>query len=118
MPVHENESDATSVTIQQGQDSSSPRPDSLNAPAETVLCLDVALTFWAALKLSTNLGGVGGGGGTRQKPYSIFCLGELGELTSAKSLATSRQRMDVLSWGLAERFKHVLLNLEREEQAL
>ncbi|KAM3498320.1 hypothetical protein MY10362_008355 [Beauveria mimosiformis] len=108
-----------------------------HAPAETVLCLDVALTFWAALKFSTNLGGVGGGG-TRQKPFSIFwsnCddasewvkhggavyfqgLGELGELTSAKSLAIFRQRMDIMSWGLAERFKHVLLNLEQEEQAL
>ncbi|OAA50753.1 Fungal transcriptional regulatory protein [Beauveria brongniartii RCEF 3172] len=108
-----------------------------DAPAETVLCLDVALTFWAALKFSTNLGGVGGGG-TRQKPFSIFwsnCddasewvkhggavyfqgLGELGELTSAKSLAIFRQRMDIMSWGLAERFKHVLLNLEKEEQAL
>lgn len=42
-------------------------------------------------------------------------LGEFNELTSVKSLATFRQRMDIMSWGLAERFKHVLVNLEREE---
>ncbi|OAA69693.1 Fungal transcriptional regulatory protein [Cordyceps fumosorosea ARSEF 2679] len=134
--VQDDPAGARFILAQAGQLSALLARYPFDAPAETVLCLDVALTFWALLKFSSDLGGAGGG--ARQRPFSIFwsnCddagewvknggavyfqgLGELRELTSAKCLAIFRQRMGIMSWGLADRFKHVLLNLEREEQAL
>lgn len=44
-------------------------------------------------------------------------LGDFDSLTSHGVLQIFKQRMDMMSWGLAERFKHVLIYLEREEVA-
>ncbi|EGX97024.1 Fungal transcriptional regulatory protein [Cordyceps militaris CM01] len=129
--IQDDPAGARFILAQAGQLSAVLARYPFDAPAETVLGLDVALTFWALLKFSDNLGGEG------QKSFSVFwstCddasewarnggavyfqgLGDLGQLTSAKCLAIFRQRMDIMSWGLADRFKQVLLNLEREEQA-
>lgn len=44
-------------------------------------------------------------------------LGDFDSLTSHGVLQIFKQRMDMMSWGLVERFKHVLIYLEAEDVA-
>ncbi|EFY91663.1 C6 and C2H2 transcription factor, putative [Metarhizium acridum CQMa 102] len=42
-------------------------------------------------------------------------LGSMSELTISKVLSIFIERLESMSWGIAQRFKHVLLSLQREE---
>lgn len=43
-------------------------------------------------------------------------LGALSDLTSSKILSVFSERLESMSWGIAQRFKHVLLSLQREHE--
>lgn len=49
-------------------------------------------------------------------PVSFQGLGDLAELTVSKILSTFCERLENMSWGIAQRFRHVLMNLSREER--
>jgi len=41
-------------------------------------------------------------------------LGDLNDLSSTKVLSIFSERLESMPWGLAQRFKHVLMSLETE----
>lgn len=47
-------------------------------------------------------------------PVSFQGLGDLAELSVAKILTTFGEKLENMSWGLAQKFRHVLTNLSRE----
>ena len=47
-------------------------------------------------------------------PISFQGLGDLAELTVPKILDTFSERLENMPWGIAQRFRHVLKNLDRE----
>ncbi|PWI75924.1 C6 and C2H2 transcription factor [Purpureocillium lilacinum] len=101
-----------------------------DSPAETVLTLDLALTFWAILKFSTSMGEsspsqrrtiitwsdhAGASEWIRNGGQVSFQgLGDLTDLSSTKVLSIFSERLESMPWGLAQRFKHVLMSLETE----
>ncbi|OAQ75458.1 fungal transcriptional regulatory protein [Purpureocillium lilacinum] len=119
-----------SILAQAGQLSTLLSRFTFDSPAETVLTLDLALTFWAILKFSTSIGEsspsqrrtiitwsdhagasewIRNGG-----PVSFQGLGDLNDLSSTKVLSIFSERLESMPWGLAQRFKHVLMSLETE----
>lgn len=50
----------------------------------------------------------------RGGPVSFQGLGELTELTVSKILAIFSERLENMSWSIAQRFRHVLTNLGKE----
>ncbi|KAL2127172.1 hypothetical protein VTI74DRAFT_11208 [Chaetomium olivicolor] len=128
--IEEDPVGARSILAQAGQLSALLSRFNFDSPAETVLTLDIALTFWAILKFSRPIGD----SSPNQKrtmitwfdhagasewirtggPVSFQGLGDLTDLTSTKVLSIFSERLESMPWGLAQRFKHVLMSLETE----
>ncbi|UNI15668.1 hypothetical protein JDV02_002179 [Purpureocillium takamizusanense] len=128
--IEEDPIGTRSILAQAGQLSALLSRFTFDSPAETVLTLDLGLTFWAILKFSTSIGEplpnqrriiitwsdhaaasewirIGG-------PVSFQGLGDLSDLSSTKVLSIFSERLESMPWGLAQRFKHVLMSLEKE----
>ncbi|OAQ61102.1 fungal transcriptional regulatory protein [Pochonia chlamydosporia 170] len=120
-----------SILVQAGQLSTLLSRYIFDSPAETILTFDVALTFWAITKLSSIVTESNGGGRRATITWSdssatsdwiqqggdvsFQALGSLSDLTSSRVLSIFIERLESMSWGIAQRFKHVLLSLQREE---
>lgn len=48
-------------------------------------------------------------------PVSFQGIGDLAELNAAKILSVFCERLENMPWGIADRFRHVLVNLSKEE---
>ncbi|KZO90459.1 hypothetical protein CALVIDRAFT_490418 [Calocera viscosa TUFC12733] len=104
------------------------RFDSLS---EMIWTFDLALTFWAMLRFGSSVVKT-----SVQSPRTIITwsesdeleryihhggsmlfqgLGDLVELDAAKVLAVFEERLEAMPWGIAQRFRHVLMNLDGEE---
>ncbi|KAL1962696.1 hypothetical protein VTN77DRAFT_9240 [Rasamsonia byssochlamydoides] len=130
--ISEDPVSARSILVHAGQLSALLTRFPFDTPSETVWIFDVALTFWAIIKFGQ--GGLLGGSSTGQNrttitwsefddvegwiqnggPVSFQGLGDLAELTVSKILSTFSERLENMSWGIAQRFRHVLMNLSKE----
>jgi hypothetical protein len=108
-----------------------------STPTEVVWLFDATIWIWAYLMFCTNPYVVGGGGGAAQKPLilgwkppawldqwiltgvgeiSVQGLGSGKVLTLELALKAAADRLEVMSWGLAARYRKVIDDMLIENQ--
>ncbi|KAH8805434.1 fungal transcriptional regulatory protein [Xylogone sp. PMI_703] len=128
--ISEDQISARAILVHAGQLNSLLIRYTFDTPSETVWVFDAALTFWTMIKFGT---GLIGSSDTSNKvtitwsdsddvydwiqrggPVSFQGIGNLSELTVPKVLSVFIERLENIPWGLAQRFRHVLMNLREE----
>ncbi|KFY26674.1 hypothetical protein V493_03945 [Pseudogymnoascus sp. VKM F-4281 (FW-2241)] len=118
---------ARSILVHAGQLSALLMRFTFDTPSESVWMFDAALTFWAIIKFGIGLGSslaaqnrttvtwsgsnevdgwIQNGG-----PVSFQGIGDLAELSVSRVLSVFSERLENMPWGIADRFRHVLVNL-------
>ncbi|OBT68701.1 hypothetical protein VE03_01825 [Pseudogymnoascus sp. 23342-1-I1] len=128
--ISEDQVNARSILVHAGQLSALLMRFTFDTPSESVWIFDAALTFWAIIKFGDGLGGslaaqsrttvtwsgssevdgwIQNGG-----PVSFQGIGDLAELSVSRVLSVFGERLENMPWGIADRFRHVLVNLSKE----
>ncbi|KFZ03327.1 hypothetical protein V502_11042 [Pseudogymnoascus sp. VKM F-4520 (FW-2644)] len=126
--ISEDQRNARSILVHAGQLSALLTRFTFDAPSESVWIFDAALTFWAIIKFGIGLGGLSASQGRtivtwsgsnevdgwiqNGGPVSFQGIGDLAELSVSRVLSVFSERLENMPWGIADRFRHVLDQLD------
>ncbi|KIM99147.1 hypothetical protein OIDMADRAFT_56312 [Oidiodendron maius Zn] len=121
---------ARAILVHAGQLTSLLARFTFDTPSESVWMFDAALTFWAIVKFGVGIGGSSDSSRETTVTWSdsdeVYSwienggrvtfqgIGDLSQLSVPKILGIFIERLDNMPWGIAQRFKHVLVNIREE----